>query len=185
MSESTSNGKEALRQIIEGLEGVTPSPWHEDGRNVFIDTRSPVCCGRGALECCGNPDAEGDYYAIAEGGEKDIPHIARCHPDAMRAIAEYVEGLEKERDRFQRERDYAVRWGNKSLDAVKEHDDAIICRMQAALEKCQKALAAMIDPSCIAQSTVLNAFAMATEAEAAARAALSLPENAENRKDKQ
>ncbi|PDT47288.1 hypothetical protein CO661_13990 [Sinorhizobium fredii] len=75
-------------------------------------------------------------------------------------------------ERLQRERNYAVRWANKSVDAVKEHDDAIIYRLQAALEKCQKALAAMIDPSCIAQSTVLNAFAMATEAEAAARTAL-------------
>ncbi|OAP40391.1 hypothetical protein AU381_00245 [Sinorhizobium glycinis] len=80
--------------------------------------------------------------------------------------------MRDEIERLQRERDYAVRWANKSVDAVKEHDDAIICRMKAALEKCQKALAAMIDPSCIAQSTVLNAFAMATDAEAAARAAL-------------
>lgn len=87
------SGKEVLRQIIEGLGGVTPGPWYEDGRHVFIDTRSPVCCGRGALECCGNPDFEGDYYAIAEGGKKNIPHIARCHPDAIRAIAAYVDEL--------------------------------------------------------------------------------------------
>ena len=48
-----------------------------------------------------------------------------------------------------------------------------VATMTKALEKCQKALAAMIDPSCIAQTTVINAFAMATEAEASARSALS------------
>jgi hypothetical protein len=46
-------------------------------------------------------------------------------------------------------------------------------RLREALTECQSALAMMIDPSCIAGSTLLNAFAAATSAEAKARSALS------------
>jgi hypothetical protein len=72
-----------------------------------------------------------------------------------------------------------ARYIEQILEAVNE--DTIqplrdeIERLQTALDKCQKALAVMIDPSSIGATTVLSAFAMATEAEACARAALSLP----------
>lgn len=49
-------------------------------------------------------------------------------------------------------------------------------RLREALKECQTALAMMIDPSCIANSTVLNAFAAATSAEAKARSVLSAEE---------
>lgn len=98
-------GRNRLEEIVRGLDGVTAGPWLEDGRHVFIDTRGQVCCGRGVevgcpeggsmLECCGNPDVEGDYFAIAEGMENNIPHIARCSPDAIREIAAYVRDLEE------------------------------------------------------------------------------------------
>lgn len=96
--------KHLLDQIERGLDGVTDGPWLEDGRHVFIDTREQVCCGRGVevgcpeggsmLECCGNPDFEGDYFAIAEGIVNNIPHIARCSPDTMREIIAYVRETE-------------------------------------------------------------------------------------------
>lgn len=98
-------GKETLRQIIEGLEGVTPGPWYQTGTPWFND-------GTGVL--AGSPDgniafviADTDDWSMPrdeyEGfplGDKeaDAEHIARCHPDAMRAIAEYVAELEAERD---------------------------------------------------------------------------------------
>lgn len=94
-------GKETLRQIIEGLEGVTPGPWYQTGTPWFND-------GTGVL--AGSPDgniafviADTDDWSMPrdeyEGfplGDKeaDAEHIARCHPDAMRAIAEYVAALE-------------------------------------------------------------------------------------------
>ena len=46
--------------------------------------------------------------------------------------------------------------------------------MLEALKACQSALASMIAPDAIEQTTVLNAFAQATEAESKARAAISM-----------
>lgn len=48
-------------------------------------------------------------------------------------------------------------------------------QMIEALELCQKALSMMITPAQIDQTSTLQAFAIATEAEAKARAALSVP----------
>lgn len=44
--------------------------------------------------------------------------------------------------------------------------------MYEALRKCQKALAMMVTPGSIEQTSVVHAFAVATEAEVAARSAL-------------
>lgn len=69
-----------------------------------------------------------------------------------------------------------ARYIEQVLEAVNE--DTIqplrdeIERLQTALDKCQKALAVMIDPASIRTTTALSAFAMATEAETCARATL-------------
>lgn len=48
--------------------------------------------------------------------------------------------------------------------------DRRIAELEAALEQCQSVLAMFIDPDTIMETTVLNAYALATAAEAKARA---------------
>lgn len=51
--------------------------------------------------------------------------------------------------------------------------DSEMAEARAALEVCQRAIAMMISPDAIRQTSVANAFAAATEAEARARTVLS------------
>lgn len=51
--------------------------------------------------------------------------------------------------------------------------DAVTAELIAALRQCQSALAMMVAPDAIKQTTVVNAWAAAFAAEAAARAALA------------
>lgn len=73
-------GREALAAIVAGLEGVTPGPWKKIG-------------------------SIGEYWLATDDGylqtghesafdEKDADHIARCHPEAIRSIADYVAKVE-------------------------------------------------------------------------------------------
>ena len=60
------------------------------------------------------------------------------------------------------------------VEAVNNYDRlrTELASARKALEDCQKALAAIIDPKAIKSTSVMNAFAQATEAECKARAAL-------------
>jgi len=60
------------------------------------------------------------------------------------------------------------------LDAQRRSDDRVIIdELVEALKDCQTALAMMISPDSIGQTTVAIAFAQATKAEAKARAAIA------------
>lgn len=59
-----------------------------------------------------------------------------------------------------------------------EAQDRRIAELEAALKQCQSVLAMFIDPDTIMETTVLNAYALATAAEAKVRSLIS-PEKME------
>ena len=61
----------------------------------------------------------------------------------------------------------------EELRAALTAKDSEMAEARAALEVCQRAIAMMISPDAIGQTSVANAFAAATEAEARARTVLS------------
>lgn len=75
-------GKETLRQIVEGLGGVTSGPWSTINNGNEYWLMHETGCMQTGYECAFN--------------REDARHIARCHPDAIRAIAEYAASLEAE-----------------------------------------------------------------------------------------
>ena len=63
------------------------------------------------------------------------------------------------------------------LDAQRKSDDRVIIdTLLDALRECQSALAMMVSPNSIEQTTVANAFAAATAADVKARAAIAKAE---------
>jgi chromosome segregation ATPase len=90
-----------------------------------------------------------------------------------------IESLRSRAENAEAERDEARADQQQALDlcaaAVDDYNDALATceKLAKALDQCQRALASMIDPSCIAQTTVIYAFATATTAEATARHVLS------------
>lgn len=150
-------GKEVLAEIVAGLKGVTEGPW----QSVEHDTE----------------DGSGGYvgYAVEAVSEKtwlDGKSIVDVYNSGVTAIE-----VEHDED-----------GGSHAWDEQGRKDTAHIARcspdrilllaayaeeLRGALKLAQKALAMMIDPSSIMQTTVVNAFAAATAAEARARDVLA------------
>ena len=111
---TTHPGAEALKEIVDGLDGVTPGPYL-----LCAHLRSPegdkkCSCGyRGGIW---GGDCESimlEMGAYANPGEEclhpryDRPteltnaaHFARCYPEAIRSIAAYVAKLEADNERL-------------------------------------------------------------------------------------
>jgi len=109
-------GREALAAIVAGLEGVTAGPW-----DVWKETTPSKYDAIAELtsQVQMTDPFVGAVYLINAGGkcpaetgcgpcsEANAYHIARCHPEAIRSIADYVAMVEKERDEaMARSRDY-------------------------------------------------------------------------------
>jgi len=73
-------------------------------------------------------DSKAAVAARTEGLEQAVPHLVK-DADTLRAAAARLDELERENAALRKERDYAVKWGNRSLDSVKEvmwrYEDAL------------------------------------------------------------
>jgi FtsZ-binding cell division protein ZapB len=58
--------------------------------------------------------------STTSGLEREAKAYARGRMDAQRAAAEKIEELERENAALQKERDYAVKWGNAAVESVQE-----------------------------------------------------------------
>ena len=86
-------GKTILTELLSGLDGVTGGEWAVDGFNLGgVISRAP---GKTHV-------SDWRHLAVCQSENvnwrKDAAHIARCSPDRIRAIGEYVEKIERERD---------------------------------------------------------------------------------------
>ena len=91
-------GKPFLTELLAGLDGVTRGEWAVDGFNLGgVIRRAP---GKTHV-------SDWRHLAVCQSENvnwrKDAAHIARCSPDRIRAIGEYVEQIERERDEAREE----------------------------------------------------------------------------------
>lgn len=84
-------------ELKAAAEAATKGDWSVDRLAVTADTRSLVCCGQAYLECCGNPDVDGDEYdpICSATSESDAAYIAAANPVA---ILEMIAENERLRD---------------------------------------------------------------------------------------
>ena len=110
----TPGGEAVLKQMLDGLEGVSEGPWDHDETPSETDkgyySSSKLMDSEGRtfadainadatdleLDCPGDNLGEGQY--VDELAYANFDHLARCSPDNIRAIAEYVKKLEGERE---------------------------------------------------------------------------------------
>ncbi|MCP4410766.1 MAG: hypothetical protein GY807_24100 [Gammaproteobacteria bacterium] len=78
--------RKKLKDIVAGLEGVTPKPWDID--------RDTTSYGPHILH--GTPAKQWPIATIFR--EDDVEHFQRCDPDTMREINQVVEKLDKENE---------------------------------------------------------------------------------------
>jgi hypothetical protein len=77
-------------------ELATPGPWYAEGQAVTIDTRFQICCGRSQGECCGDPEVEGEYRAVADkASPDDAAFIAAANPAVILKLLDRIEALER------------------------------------------------------------------------------------------
>jgi len=76
-------------------EAATPGRWDHDAGNVVLDDRYQVCCGRGTMECCGDPEIAGNVHLLAETSPHDAAYIAAANPQTVIALLDRIERLEK------------------------------------------------------------------------------------------
>lgn len=94
-------GKTALTELVEGLEGVTEGPWEvfdgcswrRIGRAASPQNpREDDCAVLAPTKASdGHPDLT---CSRGNDRERNLAHLARCSPDRIKAIAEYVGELE-------------------------------------------------------------------------------------------
>lgn len=72
---------ERLAEMLAGLEGVTPGPWYEGDKWVFVAPRS----GRSS-------DALENVLRNEEA-QANAAHIARCDPDTIRSLITALQAL--------------------------------------------------------------------------------------------
>lgn len=86
----TTTAKHLLSEIVAGLDGAYEGPWEieefqsSDARplGLIVSHHGTIIAEiRGYLDSCGN--------------RENADHIIKCSPDRVRAIAAYVEQLEK------------------------------------------------------------------------------------------
>lgn len=94
MSDNTqTEGAAILKEMVDGLKGVTEGPWIKSGTQFQI---SEKCAAAGPqygmlfFSPLGKTDKEAACAIL------DMKHIARCCPDNISAISAYVEALEAE-----------------------------------------------------------------------------------------
>lgn len=79
-------GKQKLDELVAGLDGVTPGPWHVDSMGRIYYRPNPLT-----------------KYVIAEMESSNgitERHIVRCDPDTIRSISEAFKALEAENERL-------------------------------------------------------------------------------------
>lgn len=81
--------EERLREMLAGLEGVTPGPWRrmESGSNTFIVGHPEWPCRRNGVE--GQWEVARLDDMVEEHPDEvkaNARHIARCDPDTMRQV---------------------------------------------------------------------------------------------------
>ena len=108
----TPDGEVILKQMLDGLEGVSEGDWEYDTTETESGVSYYTTCmlldGDGyviadainatAADIMFESDGEGDGEVVDRLAFANFHHIARCSPDNIRAIAEYVTALTAERD---------------------------------------------------------------------------------------
>ena len=82
-------GKEALEELVAGLDGVTPGKWRRDAKDGDVMAGDGEDAVVVAVTEIGTAHYDKDW-------EADAAHIARCSPDRIRAIATDFATLEAE-----------------------------------------------------------------------------------------
>lgn len=149
-------GSEILSQIERGLDGVTA----RTDAPEWIAVEQDGCGIHGGFWTCAAATSESPKYIRADL----VREIVRERDEARsQSIGDWSN---------QRENDLLTIKFYEMKDRATAAE-ATVTALQEALEQCQNALAMMIEPGDIAQTTVLHAYAAAKEAECRARTALS------------
>lgn len=92
------DGEAVLKEMVDGLEGVTAGPWEirrpDPDRPTLIADYDCHPIAR-LYTTSTYPGQEGKRFDVVNL-DADGPHLARCTPENIRAIATYVEALEAE-----------------------------------------------------------------------------------------
>lgn len=72
---------EKLSEMLAGLEGVTPGPWHEGDHWVFVPPAT------------GEPTHALENVLSQDKPQANAAHIARCDPDTIRALILELQSL--------------------------------------------------------------------------------------------
>lgn len=83
--------REALKEIVEKLDGVTAGPWIQSGVRQNINANC-IMVGPENFLIVAVPCGANDHASAL----RDARHIARCDPDTMRAIAQLVKELDRQ-----------------------------------------------------------------------------------------
>jgi hypothetical protein len=133
-----------LTELKRLAELATPGPWCDEGQAVTIDTRLQICCGKYVqidheTYCCGDPDVEGEYRAVADkASPDDAAFIAAANPAVIIKLLDRIEALErmaapKVSPALVEELDWCIENGN-----VGPRTHKFLVSMRAALAAAQK-----------------------------------------------
>lgn len=97
MSQTEKDGETLLKEMVDGLEGVTEGPWEirrpDPDRPILIADYScdPIAQLYTVSTYPGQQGQKFDTVNIKNDG----PHLVRCSPENIRAIAAHVEHQDK------------------------------------------------------------------------------------------
>lgn len=127
-----------LREIVDGLEGVTPGPWQTIGSAaaeelyVFVGPREIACVRYGES----HPPREAAPHPA--NAAHTARHIARCDPQTIREISAAFEAMKRERDELRlRERELAEMVAMADESRVQKIHRAIIAEAQVSSLKAE------------------------------------------------
>ncbi len=120
----TSDIRKNLKDMVAGLEGVTPGPWHE--MHAKRDTGSMI------TRVGADPDdtviaRAFDRPEYGELGKVNAAHIARCSPDTIRAIAAHVAEQEAEIFRQRESKKLYAKYADKQTAEIEQLREALHC----------------------------------------------------------
>ncbi len=122
-------------KLKELAERATPGPWQADQLAVTADTRTQVCCGQAYMECCGDPEIEGEEFdpICSATSEPLADFIAAANPQAILGLISRLDGLLEQHGRDSAELRALCQARD---DARKERDrlKAEVERLRARLE---------------------------------------------------
>lgn len=179
--------------------GKFPYGWKGD---VFAKDAKLVSDASHIARCLGKPpekrpldELQDTAWARAQRPsiEATAAHIARCSPDAIARLLSRLDAEKEARAAAEETARAAVeakeRWEKAANDAMRtlaEEDEearaaeSTIASLQSQVEamsgclrECQGALAMMVEPDAVKQTTVVNAYAAAVAAERRARSTLA------------